>query len=135
MLQRLRESKSAQGTFLALPTTIWLFILLIIPLILTLIVSFGKRTPDGGVIYTFTLDNYTRLFGYSTDCSDGQAALLYCTCPSQTTEYVSLHGFDPSVDQFRYPRLCMDDAVTQGGCDQYHYWLGDEFVEYPIHTA
>ena len=31
MLQRLRESKSAQGTFLALPTTIWLFILLIIP--------------------------------------------------------------------------------------------------------
>ena len=74
MLQRLRESKSAQGTFLALPTTIWLFILLIIPLILTLIVSFGKRTPDGGVIYTFTLDNYTRLFGYSTDCPDGQAA-------------------------------------------------------------
>jgi len=74
MLQRLRESKSAQGTFLALPTTVWLFILLIIPLILTLIVSFGKRTPDGGVIYTFTLDNYTRLFGYSTDCPDGQTS-------------------------------------------------------------
>ena len=74
MLQRLRESKSAQGTFLALPTTIWLFILLIIPLILTLIVSFGKRSPDGGVIYTFTFDNYTRLFGYSTDCPDGQTA-------------------------------------------------------------
>ena len=74
MLQRLRESKSAQGTFLALPTTIWLFVLLIIPLILTLIVSFGKRTPDGGVIYTFTIDNYTRLFGYSTDCPDGQAS-------------------------------------------------------------
>lgn len=74
MLQRLRESKSAQGTLLALPTTLWLFVLLIIPLILTLIVSFGKRSPDGNVIYTFTLDNYARLFGYSTNCPDGQTA-------------------------------------------------------------
>ena len=74
MLQRLRESKSAQGTLLALPTTVWLFVLLIIPLILTLIVSFGKRSPDGDVIYTFTLDNYIRLSGYSTDCPDGQTA-------------------------------------------------------------
>ncbi|HRK88618.1 MAG TPA: ABC transporter permease [Anaerolineales bacterium] len=74
MLQRLRENKSAQGTLLALPTTLWLFVLLIIPLILTLVVSFGKRSPDGDVIYTFTLDNYVRLIGYSTDCPDGQAA-------------------------------------------------------------
>ncbi len=74
MLKRLRESKSAQGTLLALPTTIWLFVLLIIPLILTLVISFGKRSPDGGVIYTFTLDNYTRLFGYSVNCQNGQAA-------------------------------------------------------------
>src|SRR3989304_74629 len=61
MLQRLRESKSAQGTLLALPTTLWLFVLLILPLFLTLIVSFGKRSPDGNVIFTFTLDNYLRL--------------------------------------------------------------------------
>lgn len=61
MLQRLRENKSAQGTLLALPTTLWLFVLLIIPLFLTLIVSFGKRSPDGNVIFTFTLDNYLRL--------------------------------------------------------------------------
>ncbi|MCB0101711.1 MAG: ABC transporter permease [Anaerolineales bacterium] len=74
MLQRLRESKSMQGTLLALPTTAWLFVLLIIPLILTLVVSFGQRTPDGNVVYTFSLDNYIRLFGYSTDCSDGQAS-------------------------------------------------------------
>ncbi|KXK13674.1 MAG: spermidine/putrescine ABC transporter permease [Chloroflexi bacterium OLB14] len=74
MLQRLRENKSAQGTLLALPTTVWLFILLIIPLVLTLIVSFGKRSPDGDVIYTFTLDNYIRLFGYSTDCTNGQTS-------------------------------------------------------------
>jgi len=72
MLKRLRENKSAQGTLLALPTTIWLFVLLIIPLILTMVVSFGRRSPDGTVIYTFTLDNYTRLFGFSTDCSNGK---------------------------------------------------------------
>jgi spermidine/putrescine transport system permease protein len=74
MLQRLRENKSAQGTLLALPTTVWLFVLLIIPLFLTLIISFGQRSPDGNVIYTFTLDNYIRLFGYSTDCPAGQTS-------------------------------------------------------------
>ncbi|GMV32278.1 MAG: ABC transporter permease [Chloroflexi bacterium] len=74
MLQRLRESKSMQGTFLALPTTLWLFVLLIIPLFLTLIVSFGQRSPDGGVIFSFSLDNYIRLLGYSTDCPGGQAS-------------------------------------------------------------
>jgi len=72
MLKRLRENKSMQGTLLALPTTVWLFVLLIIPLVLTLVVSFGKRSPDGNVIYTFSLDNYIRLFGYSTDCASGQ---------------------------------------------------------------
>lgn len=74
MLQRIRENKATQGTLLALPTTVWLFVLLIIPLILTLVVSFGQRSPDGGVIYTFSLDNYIRLFGYSTDCPAGQSA-------------------------------------------------------------
>lgn len=74
MLKRLRENKSTQGTLLALPTTLWLFFLLIIPLILTLVISFGKRSPDGDVIYTFSLDNYTRLFGYSTDCPEGQSS-------------------------------------------------------------
>ena len=61
MLQRFRENKAAQGTLLALPTTLWLFVLLIVPLILTLIVSFGQRSPDGNVIFTFSLDNYLRL--------------------------------------------------------------------------
>ncbi len=73
MLKRLRENKSTQGTLLALPTTIWMFILLILPLLLTLIISFGKRSPDGEVIFTFSLDNYIRLLGISTSCSNGQA--------------------------------------------------------------
>ncbi|NWF63869.1 MAG: ABC transporter permease [Chloroflexi bacterium] len=74
MLQRLRESKSMQGALLALPTTLWLLVLLIIPLFLTLVVSFGQRSPDGNVIYSFTLDNYTRLLGYNTDCPAGQSS-------------------------------------------------------------
>ncbi len=74
MLQRLRENKSAQGTLLALPTMAWMMILLVIPLILTAVVSVGQRSPDGNVIYTFSLDNYLRLFGYSTSCDNGQAS-------------------------------------------------------------
>lgn len=74
MLQRFRENKSWQGTFLALPTTLWLFVLLVIPLFLTLVISFGQRSPDGDVIFTFTLDNYIRLLGYSTDCPGGQTS-------------------------------------------------------------
>jgi len=74
MLKRLRENKSAQGTLLATPTLLWMIGLLILPLLLTLVVSFGKRSPDGEVIYTFTLDNYTRLIGYGTDCDNGQAS-------------------------------------------------------------
>lgn len=61
MLQRIRENKSMQGTLLALPTTLWLFVLLVIPLILTLVISFGSRGPDGGVIFSFSFDNYIRL--------------------------------------------------------------------------
>jgi len=74
MLKRLRENKSAQGTLLALPTTVWMFILLILPLLLTLVISFGKRSPDGEVIFTFSLDNYIRLMGISASCDNGRAA-------------------------------------------------------------
>jgi spermidine/putrescine transport system permease protein len=74
MLKQLRENKSAQGTLLATPTMLWMLGLLIIPLLLTLVISFGRRSPDGNVIYTFTFDNYIRLFGYSTDCAEGQTS-------------------------------------------------------------
>jgi len=74
MLKRLRENKSAQGTLLVIPTTLWMLALLIIPLILTLIISFGKRSPDGNVIYAFSFENYIRLFGYSTNCDNGASS-------------------------------------------------------------
>jgi len=71
MLKRLRENKSAQGTWLILPTLVFMVGLLIIPLLLTLVVSFGQRSPDGNVIYSFSIENYTRLIGFSTDCPNG----------------------------------------------------------------
>jgi len=74
MLRKLRESKSFQGTLLVTPTLIFMVGLLIIPLILTAIISFGQRSSDGGVIYTFTLENYTRLVGFSTSCDNGAAS-------------------------------------------------------------
>ncbi len=74
MFKRLRENKSAQGTLLASPTMLWMLALLIIPLLLTTVISFGRRSPDGDVIFTFTLDNYIRLLGYSTNCDNGAAS-------------------------------------------------------------
>lgn len=71
MLKRLRESKSAQGTLLIIPTLIFMIGLLIIPLLLTLVISFGQRSPDGGVIYSFSFNNYTRLIGFTTNCPPG----------------------------------------------------------------
>jgi spermidine/putrescine transport system permease protein len=73
MLQRLRENKSAQGTLLALPTLVFMVGLLIIPLFLTLVISFGKRSADGNVIYSFGLHNYIRILGISYDCPAGQS--------------------------------------------------------------
>jgi len=71
MRNRLRQDRALQGSLLIAPTLLFMVGLLIIPLILTLVVSFGRRSPDGEVIYTFTLDNYIRLLGFSRECSGG----------------------------------------------------------------
>ncbi len=71
MFKRLRESKSAQGTLLIIPTLIFMVGMLIIPLLLTTVVSFGHPNANGGVTYTFSLDNYIRLLGFTNDCPPG----------------------------------------------------------------
>ena len=75
MLQTLRENKKLQGLLLILPTLLWMLVLLIIPLLLTLVTSFGARDADGNVIYTFTIENYKRLLGYTATGFDN----LYLT--------------------------------------------------------
>lgn len=67
---RLRNKEDRRGLLLISPTLIVMFSLLIIPLILVVITSFGQRTADGGVIYTFTLANYLRLMGFTPEGFD-----------------------------------------------------------------
>ncbi len=65
------DKESRRGLMLVSPTLLWMLGLLIIPLILVLITSFGQRDPDGNVIYTFTLDNYLRLTGLNLNTPCG----------------------------------------------------------------
>ncbi len=76
MFKRLRENKASQGTLLISPTLIFMIGLLLIPLLLTLVISFGRRAPDGTVIYDFSFDNYIRLSGIRTECADGKAVCI-----------------------------------------------------------
>ncbi len=68
MFQRIRENKPLQGFLLSSLSNLFMVVLLIIPLILTLVISFGRRAPNGTVIYTFSLDNYIRLAGFDPTC-------------------------------------------------------------------
>ncbi|HRA68396.1 MAG TPA: ABC transporter permease [Caldilinea sp.] len=65
MIQRFRENRRLQGFLLILPTLLVMVVMLIIPLTLTVVTSFGQRDADGNVIYTFTLENYWRLIGFT----------------------------------------------------------------------
>ena len=48
--------------FLIIPAIVWLFILIIAPLLLVVLVSLATRGPYGKTIYVFTVDNFTRAF-------------------------------------------------------------------------
>ena len=65
MIQSFRENRRLQGFLLILPTLLVMLVMLVIPLTLTVITSFGQRDADGNVIYTFTLENYWRLIGFT----------------------------------------------------------------------
>ncbi len=58
----LRENPRAQGLFLISPTNIYLFILVVLPLILVTGLSFLSRGSYGQVVFKLNLTNYTRLF-------------------------------------------------------------------------
>ncbi|GAB4502733.1 MAG: ABC transporter permease [Anaerolineales bacterium] len=112
MFQRLREDKALQGTLLILPTLAVMVGLLIIPLGLTLIASFGQRGADGGVIYAFTFDNYLRLIGFDASCGLKAACFdpLYAnilwrslTLALQTTALVILLAYPLSYFIARAP--------------------------------
>lgn len=46
---------------LLLPFTVWLLIMLVLPLLVVVVFSFGERGPAGGYVPGFSLDQYARL--------------------------------------------------------------------------
>jgi spermidine/putrescine transport system permease protein len=58
--ERMRRSKSLQILSLLSPSAAWLLIFFLLPLVMVLLVSLGKRGPMGGVVYQWNLDNYIR---------------------------------------------------------------------------
>ena len=57
--------RTATALFL-LPTSAWYFLLLVVPLGILLVFSFGERAPEGGYAAGLTIDNYLRLPTRST---------------------------------------------------------------------
>ncbi len=62
IMRLFRENSRAQGLLLISPTNIYLFILIVLPLILVTILSFLSRGTYGQVEFKFNLSNYVRLF-------------------------------------------------------------------------
>ncbi len=65
-MEQSRASK-ALGLLLAAPVTLLMLVLLVVPLIIILINSFGQRGPDSTILYNFTIENYLRFFERSRE--------------------------------------------------------------------
>jgi spermidine/putrescine transport system permease protein len=57
---RSRRRPSLLTTFLVLPAALWYALLLVAPLVIVVIFSFGTRARNGGYAPAFVLDNYAR---------------------------------------------------------------------------
>ena len=53
--------RAALTSLLLLPASTWYFVLLVVPLLITLVFSFGVRAPTGGYQPAFQLDNYANV--------------------------------------------------------------------------
>ena len=58
--ERMRRSKNLQILSLLSPSAAWLLVFFLLPLVMVLLVSLGKRGPYGGVVYQWNLGNYIR---------------------------------------------------------------------------
>lgn len=56
----LRQQPGLPGVFLVGPAVTWLFLFLGLPLIMVVLYSFWVHEPGGGLVRTFTLENYIR---------------------------------------------------------------------------
>ena len=58
-----RGKSALLTTILIFPAGLWYALLLVAPLLIVVVFSFGNRAKNGGWSPAFTLDNYTRLLG------------------------------------------------------------------------
>lgn len=61
-MKTLYRSPSLRAWLLLLPSVVFLFIFFIAPLLIVVVFSFLERDTYGGVIWIFTLENFTRAF-------------------------------------------------------------------------
>ncbi len=82
MSERIRSMRR-NGTFLALPTTLWLLVFFVLPLVIVLVVSFMSRGRGGVAIMPLTIGHYQRTFGIFSIIlwrSIGLAAMTTVVC-------------------------------------------------------
>ena len=60
-MKTIRENRVAQGLLLISPANIYLFLLMVLPLLLVVVLSFLSRGTYGDVVFKFNPSNYTRL--------------------------------------------------------------------------
>ncbi len=60
LVERMRRSKKVQVLGLLSPSAIYLLVFFLLPLVIVLLVSLGKRGPMGTVVYDWNLGNYAR---------------------------------------------------------------------------
>lgn len=60
IIERMRRNKNLQIISLLSPSMVWLLAFFLLPLMMVLLASLGRRGPWGGVVYEWNLDNYIR---------------------------------------------------------------------------
>ena len=60
-MKTIRENRVAQGLLLISPANIYLFLLMVLPLVLVVVLSFLSRGTYGDVVFIFNPSNYIRL--------------------------------------------------------------------------
>ena len=69
-----------------LPASAWYLFLLIIPLAITVVFSFGRRASAGGYEPAFEIDNYAKIAERAGRLTDlGQVRLIACADPALAT--------------------------------------------------
>ena len=56
-----KSSGNVVTALLLMPTTLWFLFLLVLPLVVVFVFSFGERAPAGGYTPSFTLAQYANL--------------------------------------------------------------------------